>query len=234
MKISNAARLIFWLAAIFAIGFLVRAESGERRASMPNTKSAPPIRIFDQNGQPAVSGVPSATSPIVDVTVGPVDFRVSTRTQSTSRWATRCGGRGPVAATASPAVLLARADSQFCSPNDTNCFPGILSNPGTVYQHTFCAAWQLFLHLHRALRSWHDRRGQCYGWLRAVGLVSRQRPCQVRVSDWLAFISRPTGSFTPWAVAPPTQLAASSLIRLNTIRTPILGRPRQPPIPTTW
>ena len=29
----------------------------------------------------------------------------------------------------------------------------------------------------------------------------RQRPCQLRVSDWLAFIFRPTGSFTPWAVA---------------------------------
>ena len=41
MKISNAARLIFWLAAIFAIGFLVRAESGEKRANAANTKSAP-------------------------------------------------------------------------------------------------------------------------------------------------------------------------------------------------
>ena len=61
----------------------------------------------------------------------------------------------------------------------------------------------------------------------------RVRPSQLRASARLAFISRPTGSFMPWAVAPPTQLAASSLIRLNTIRPPILGRPRQPPIPTT-
>ncbi len=71
MKRSNAAaRPIFWLGIIFAIVFLVRAEAGERRTSMPNTKSAPPIRIFDQNGQPAVNGVPSPTGAIVDVTVG--------------------------------------------------------------------------------------------------------------------------------------------------------------------
>jgi hypothetical protein len=38
---------------------------------MPNTKSASPrLRIFDQNGQPAVSGVPSPTGAIFDVAVG--------------------------------------------------------------------------------------------------------------------------------------------------------------------
>ena len=29
------------------------------------------------------------------------------------------------------------ADSQYCSPNDTSCFPGTLNNTGFVYQHTF-------------------------------------------------------------------------------------------------
>jgi len=33
--------------------------------------AAAPIRILDQNGQPAMNGVPSATSTIVDVTVAP-------------------------------------------------------------------------------------------------------------------------------------------------------------------
>ena len=47
MKISNAARLIFWVAAIFALGILVRAESGEKRANAPNRKSAPPLRIAE-------------------------------------------------------------------------------------------------------------------------------------------------------------------------------------------
>src|SRR5438093_9111498 len=70
MKRSNAVRAIFWLGMIFAVVFLVRAESGDRRTSTPHTKSAPPIRILDQNGQPAVNGVPSATSTIVDVTTG--------------------------------------------------------------------------------------------------------------------------------------------------------------------
>jgi plastocyanin len=70
MKIFDAARLIFWLAAIFAIGMLVRAESSEKRANMEKTRSAP-LRIVDQNGRPAINGVPSATSQIVDVMVGP-------------------------------------------------------------------------------------------------------------------------------------------------------------------
>src|SRR5438552_9128722 len=61
MKISNAVRLIFWLAAIFAIGILVRAEYSEKRANTANVKSAP-LRIVDQNGRTAVSGVPSGWS----------------------------------------------------------------------------------------------------------------------------------------------------------------------------
>jgi plastocyanin len=31
-------------------------------------------------------------------------------------------------------------DSQFCSPNDTDCGAGVLSNTGAVYQHTFTQA----------------------------------------------------------------------------------------------
>ena len=68
MKISNAARLIFSVAAIFALVILVRAESGQKRAVMQNTRSAP-LRIVDQNGRPAVSGVPSGGQ-IFDVAVG--------------------------------------------------------------------------------------------------------------------------------------------------------------------
>src|SRR4030095_8383611 len=70
MKISNAARLIFWVAAILALGILVRAESGQKRAIAHNARRAP-LRIVDQNGRSAVSGAPSATSTTVDVQVGP-------------------------------------------------------------------------------------------------------------------------------------------------------------------
>ena len=72
MKISNAARLAFWIAAIFALGILVRAESGQKRETATNTRSGL-LRIVDQNGRPAVNGVPSGGGQIFDVTVGP-DF----------------------------------------------------------------------------------------------------------------------------------------------------------------
>jgi plastocyanin len=138
MKRSNAAaRPIFWLGMMFAIVFLVRAEAGERRTSMPNTKSAPPIRIFDQKGQPAVSGVPSPTGAIFDVTVGGgtgvqfVPDTVNISVGDTVRWTWANSGHSVTSG--HPCA----ADSQFCSPNDTSCFPGVLSNQGTVYQHTF-------------------------------------------------------------------------------------------------
>jgi plastocyanin/N-acetylneuraminic acid mutarotase len=137
MKKSNAGRLVFWMAIIFAITFLVRAESGGRRSSAPShMHSGPPaIRILDQNGQPAVSGAPSATSTIVDVTVGP-DFAfhpstVNINVGDTVRWTWAGSGHS---VHSGPHCV---PDSQFCSPNDANCFPGVTSNVGTVYTHTF-------------------------------------------------------------------------------------------------
>jgi hypothetical protein len=46
---------------MFAIAFLVQAESGEKRTSVIQQKehATARLRIFDQNGQPAVSGVPA-------------------------------------------------------------------------------------------------------------------------------------------------------------------------------
>src|SRR6476659_10741318 len=137
MKISNAARLIFWLAAILAIGILVRAESSEKRANIANTKRAP-LRIVDQNGRPAVSGVPSATSQIVDVAVGPgFTFNPDTVNISvgdTVRWTWGSSGHS---VTSGPPCA---ADSQFCSPDDMNCASFILNNQGFVYTHTFSQA----------------------------------------------------------------------------------------------
>ena len=139
MKISNAARLIFWVTAILAIGFLVRAESGEKRANTANTKSAP-LRIVDQNGRPAVNGVPSPDGTTVDVAVGP-NFTfvfdpdtVNISVGGTVRWT--WGGSGHSVTSGPPCM----ADSQYCSPDDMNCASGILSNSGTVYTHTFSQA----------------------------------------------------------------------------------------------
>jgi len=49
-KLSTAGRFIFWLAIIFTITFLVRAESGDRRASTHPQKelAVAPITIFDE------------------------------------------------------------------------------------------------------------------------------------------------------------------------------------------
>ena len=147
MKISNGARLIFWVTAIFALGFLVRAESGERRTNIPAQKhAAPPIRILDQNGQPAVSGIPSPDGNIVDVAVGPgggFTFdpdTVNISVGDTVRWTWGSSGHS---VTSGPPC---QADSQYCSPNDMNCSPGSLSNIGTIYTHTFANAGSYSYH----------------------------------------------------------------------------------------
>src|SRR5438270_13705324 len=73
MKRLNAGvRLTCLLAIMFAIAFLSQAESGYRRITTTTQKerATGPLRIVDQNGQPALNGVPSATSQIFDVAVG--------------------------------------------------------------------------------------------------------------------------------------------------------------------
>jgi plastocyanin len=142
MKRSNAVRAIFWLGMIFAIVFFVRAESGDKRTSAPQTVTAPsaPISIVDQNGQPAVNGVQSPNGTTVDVAVGP-NFTfvfdpdtVNISVGDTVRWT--WGSSGHSVTSGPPCV----ADSQYCSPDDMNCASGILSNSGTVYTHTFSQA----------------------------------------------------------------------------------------------
>ena len=143
MKRSNAVRVIFWLATMFAIVFLVRAESGDRRASMrpqDEPAAAPPITILDENGQPAVSDVPSVPGTTVDVSVGGgngfqfVPATVNISVGDTVRWTWATSGHS---VTSGPPCV---ADSQYCSPNDTSCSPGSLSNSGFVYTHTFSRA----------------------------------------------------------------------------------------------
>jgi plastocyanin len=138
MKRLNAARPIFWLAMMFAIAFLVQAESGDKRTSVIQQKehATARLRIFDRNGQPAVSGVPSPTGAIFDVAVGQggdvfVPDTVNISVGDTVRWTWAESGHS---VTSGPPCV---PDSQYCSPNDMNCFPGTVSNIGFVYQHTF-------------------------------------------------------------------------------------------------
>src|SRR6516165_3774967 len=139
MRISNVARLIFGVAVFVATGFLARAESGDSRA---------PIRILDQNGQPAVNGIPSRTSTIVDVMVAPggtLTFNPSTVNISvgdTVRWTWAASGHSVTSGNSTTCT----ADGMFCSPNNTNCSTCVTSNIGFVYEFTFTQAGNFSYH----------------------------------------------------------------------------------------
>src|SRR5215472_15525840 len=142
MKRSNAVRLIFWQAVLIWTGFLVQAESAEKQAGMSSGESGSPLLILDQNGRPAVSGVPSATSTIVDVMVAPngtLTFSPSTVNISvgdTVRWTWAANGHSVTSGDSTSCT----ADGQFCSPNNTNCSQCVLSAVGFVYEFTFTQA----------------------------------------------------------------------------------------------
>jgi plastocyanin len=122
---------------MFAMVSLSQAESGDKRLTKTQQKSSAnrDIRIMDQNGNPAVSGVPSPTGQIVDVSVGPgfvfVPDTVNISAGDTVRWT--WAGNGHSVTSGDPCTV----DGQFCSPDDMNCDQGILSGTGTVYEHTF-------------------------------------------------------------------------------------------------
>src|SRR5437763_2806367 len=131
MKISNVARLIFSLAIISAIAVLVRAESSNRRTTAPQKpRSAQAIRIFDQNGLPAVSGMPSGGQTF-DVAVGQTGFtfdpdELNISVGDTVRWTWFSNGHSVTSGDSASCT----ADGQFCSPDNMNCDQGILSNNG--------------------------------------------------------------------------------------------------------
>ena len=137
-KLSAVVRLTFLLAAMFAMAFLSQAESRDKHLSttQPKKPTAPGLRIVDQNGRPAVSGMPSGTGQVFDVAVGQggdvfVPDTLNISVGDTVRWTWAESGHS---VTSGPPCV---PDSQYCSPNDMNCFPGTVSDIGFVYQHTF-------------------------------------------------------------------------------------------------
>ena len=139
MKRLNAVlRLTFSLATMFAIVFLSQAESRNKRPSTTQQKSPriTEIHIVDQNGRTAVSGVPSGGGQIFDVAVGQggdvfVPDTVNISVGDTVRWTWAESGHS---VTSGPPCV---ADSQYCSPDDTNCSAGTLSNIGTFISTRF-------------------------------------------------------------------------------------------------
>src|SRR5437016_6169500 len=135
MKRSNAvARQICWL--VVMAGVAIFSPSGFGAGSAAATA----ITIVDQNGRLVPNTPPSTISQIFDVTVGPNGMLVfspdpvNISVGDTVRWT--WGSSGHSVTSGSPCT----ADGQFCSPDDTNCSAGVLSNIGTVYEHTFTVA----------------------------------------------------------------------------------------------
>jgi plastocyanin len=154
MKRLNAAiRFACLLATLFVIGFLPQAESRDKHVNTAPQKhhATHVIRIVDQNGRPAVSGVPSGTGQIVDVSVGPGfafdPDTVNISVGDTVRWT--WAGNSHTVTSGDPCIV----NGQFCSPDDTNCATGTLSNNGFVYEHTFAQGdtYSYFCFAHCAL-----------------------------------------------------------------------------------
>ena len=150
-RFNTVVRATFLLAAIFAMISLSQAEPGNKHLGTTQQKNpaTPGIRIVDQNGRTAVSGVPSGGGQIFDVAVGKggdvfVPDSVNISVGDTVRWTWAESGHS---VTSGPPCFV---DSQFCSPDDTNCPAGVLSNIGTVYEHTFTepGVYSYFCHAH--------------------------------------------------------------------------------------
>src|ERR1051325_2834472 len=132
------ARRICCLLALMAVTGSSPGQSSAQHATKFQGAHGGQIIILDQNGQPVANAQPSATGQIVDVTVGPgLAFdpdTVNISVGDTVRWT--WAGSGHSVTSGPPCAV----DSQYCSPNDTNCTAGTLSNAGTVYMHTFSRA----------------------------------------------------------------------------------------------
>src|SRR5262249_9719845 len=142
-RFSTVLRVTFWLVATFAIVFLSQAQLGNKHlATTQRTKTSPHvIHVVDQNGQPAISGVPGGGQTF-DVEVGPgggFTFDPDTLNISvgdTVRWTWFSNGHSVTSGDSDSCT----PDGQFCSPDNMNCDQGILSNNGTVYEFTFAQA----------------------------------------------------------------------------------------------
>jgi len=134
---SSRVRCTCWVAMIYAAVFLSRADSGYERFAIATNEEDPSklLRIVDQDGQPVLNGMPSATSQIFDVTVGQgfafVPNETSINAGDTVRWTWVSNGHSVTGG--APCI----PSGQFCSPNDTNCDARVLSDSGAVYEHTF-------------------------------------------------------------------------------------------------
>ena len=206
MKRSNAVvRVTFWLVAMFAIVSLSQAQSREQRATMTTHKqpATGTIHIVDQNGRPAVSGVPSGTGQIVDVAVGQGGFvfvpdTVNISVGDTVRWTWASNNHSVTSGDS-----CSTADGQFCSPNDMNCDQGALNNTGFVYTHTFAqtGTFSYFCFAHCALGM--------------TGVVNVSAPTPTPTPT-----ATPTATATATATATPTAIPSATPTATPSITPP--------------
>jgi plastocyanin/N-acetylneuraminic acid mutarotase len=168
-----------WLAIMFAMVFLSPAESDDRRVALATQKERATnlLRIVDQNGLPALNGAPSGNNQFFDVAVGPagqgfafVPADISISVGDTVRWT--WGSNGHSVTSGTPCT----ADGQFCSPDNTNCDAGVLSNTGTIYEHTFAQAGSFsyfcFSHCGIGMSGMVNVAGCTPGWSAGANLPS--------------------------------------------------------------
>jgi plastocyanin len=140
-RLHAAAWPVCLLTMMLTMAFLSPAESGDSRITTAQQQhtSSHTIHIVDQNGRPAMSGVPSGGGQIVDVAVGQGGFvfvpdSVNISVGDTVRWTWATNNHSVTSG--DPCT----ADGQYCSPDDMNCDQGVLNNTGFVYTHTFAQA----------------------------------------------------------------------------------------------
>ena len=153
-KQSNGwAQRTCWLAILAAMAFLPAAESDDNRsaASTGEKRGSQAVRIVDQHGRQVRSGKRLAGSQVFDVAVGPVGNKLrfvpdtlNISVGDTVRWTWGSDDHSVTSGTS------CTVDGQFCSPDNTNCDAGILSNTGFVYEHTFTqtGTYSYFCFLH--------------------------------------------------------------------------------------
>jgi plastocyanin len=125
------------------MAFLPAAQSDHDHSSgtTREKRDAPAVRIIDQSGREVRSRRRLGGGQVFDVAVGPVGNKLqfvpetlNVRVGDTVRWT--WGSDDHSVTSGTPCT----ADGQFCSLDNMNCEAGILSNTGTVYEHTFAQA----------------------------------------------------------------------------------------------
>jgi plastocyanin len=135
--------------------FLSAAKSDDNRSAGTTLeeRAVTAVRIVDQYGRQARSGIRGAGSQVFDVTVGPVENEfqfvpdtVNITVGDTVRWTWETNDHSVTSGDSTSCT----ADGQFCSPDNMNCDAGILNDTGFMYEHTFTepGTYQYFCALH--------------------------------------------------------------------------------------